>query len=274
MSIKTILLHLASDENLDSRVEAALGIATQNNAALVGVYSIPPITPPTSFMGYIPPEYTEQTLELENKKALACKAKLEELAARVNVPVSVIIEEGYAPDVVNKYALTADLVVVGQVDPQKSESAPYLTLINDLVVSCARPILAIPYAGNFKNFGDHILVGWNNTRESSRAIHEAMPFLKAGKKVTLLSINPSKDQSGPDAAMLAHLERHGVKAECKVGHWKDVSAGNAMLDSLVDYSADMLVMGAYGHSRIREMILGGATQEILDHMTAPVLFAH
>lgn len=274
MSIKTILLHLTNDDRLDSRIEVALGMATEQDAHITGVYTVTPATPPTSFMGYIPPEFVERTRTLEQENAAAASAKLKDMAAKVDVSIEILKEEGYAPDIISKHALTSDIVVVGQVDPDDDKTAQYQYLADELVVSCSCPVLAVPYAGKFHAFGSHVLVGWNNTRESAKALHGAMTFLKKAKQVTLLSVNPTADHTAENEAARLHLERHGVKAEIKVGHWNNVGVGNALLDALVDYNADMLVMGAYGHSRLREMILGGATQEILGHMTAPVLFTH
>ncbi|MCF8469127.1 MAG: universal stress protein [Sneathiella sp.] len=274
MPIKTILLHLTNDSQLDARIETALGLAVDNNAYIVGLYTIAQVTVPTSFMGYVPPEFIEQSRKVEEENAAAAKAKLESLAARVGRPVEVVIEEGYAPDLINTHALAVDLVIVGQGDPDADNNAQSRYIAEEIVVSSPRPVLVIPFAGKYRNFGSHIIVGWNNSRESSRALHEALPFLEKAEKVTLLSVNATNDESRETAQILAHLKRHGINAEFKSGHWPGLGVGDAMLDALVDYSANMLVMGAYGHSRIREMVLGGATKSILEHMTAPVLFAH
>lgn len=274
MSIKSILFHLTNDDKLANRLEVAFGLANDYGASVTGVYAITPAAPPTSFMGYIPPEFIEKTRAIETEKATAAIKLFEETAAKAGISAQAVKEEGYALEVLNKHALSSDIVLVGQVDPDDDTLAPYEYLADELVVSCAQPVLAIPYAGKYQNFGQHILVGWNNTREAAKAMHYALPFMKNAKEVTLLSINPESDQSNENAAALEHLKRHGVNAKLKVTQWNDVGVGNALLDSLVDMNADMLVMGAYGHSRIREMILGGATQEILNHMTAPILFAH
>lgn len=274
MSIKSILLHLTNDDRLNVRLDVALNLAAEYDAHINALYVVTPATPPTSFMGYIPPEFVERTRGIENENAHATSKKLKEAAEKRNVSVTVLKEEGYAVDILNKHAQAADIVIIGQVDPEDDKTAQYQYLADEMVVGCSCPILAVPYAGKFDEFGTHILVGWNNTREAARALKGAMPFMKKANKVTLLSINPTEDQTYENDAALQHLKRHGVNAELKVGHWKNVDVGNALLDSLVDLNADMLVMGAYGHSRIREMILGGATKEILGHMTAPVLFSH
>ncbi|PHQ68990.1 MAG: hypothetical protein COB93_09210 [Sneathiella sp.] len=274
MSIKTILLHLNNDPQLEQRIEAALGLAVEHGAALKALYTIAEITVPTSFMGYVPPEFIESSKKEEEKHAAAAKAKLEEMAGRISLEVEVVIEQGYAPDVINEHAVAADLVVLGQGNPDADNNAQSQYVADELVVSSPRPVLVIPFAGKYTNFGSHIIVAWNNSRESSRALHDAMPFLAKAEKVTLLSVNAKDDETYETKHILEHLKRHGVNATFKSGQWPDIGVGDALLDALVDYSADMLVMGAYGHSRLREMILGGATKDILAHMTAPVLFAH
>ncbi|MCC3304509.1 universal stress protein [Sneathiella sp. HT1-7] len=274
MSIKTILLHLSNDSRLEARIETALGLAVEHDAYVIGLYTIAQVTVPTSFMGYVPPEFIEQSRKVEEENAAEAKAKFESLAAKVSRPVEVVVEEGYAPDLINEHALSADLVIVGQGDPDDENNAQTRYIAEEIVVSSPRPVLIIPSAGNYSNFGSHVIVGWNNTRESSRALHESLPFLKKAEKVTLLRVNATEDETYETEHILAHLKRHGITANFKSGHWPGISVGDAILDALVDYSGNMLVLGAYGHSRLREMILGGATKNILEHMTAPVLFAH
>jgi len=274
MPIKTILLHLNNDPQLEQRIEAALGLAVEHGAVLKALYTIAEVTVPTSFMGYVPPEFIEQSRREEEKQAAAAKAKLEGMAARIDQEIEIVIEEGYAPDLLSDHAVACDLIVLGQGDPDAENNAQSRYVADELVVSSPRPVLVIPCAGKYPDFGRHILVGWNNSRESSRALHEAMPFLAKAEKVTLLSVNAKDDETYETEHVLAHLKRHGVNATFKSGQWPGIGVGDALLDALVDYSADMLVMGAYGHSRLREMILGGATESILSQMTAPVLFAH
>jgi nucleotide-binding universal stress UspA family protein len=274
MSIKTILLHLNNDPQLESRIEIALNLAARHDAHIKALFTIAQVTVPTSFMGYVPPEFIEQSKIAEKKEAEDAKAKLEKLSAAAGRQIEVIIEEGYAPDLISAYAVAVDLIIIGQGDPEADNKAQSQYIADELVVSSPRPVLVIPFVGNYENFGKHIIVAWNNSRESSRALHEALPFLTEAEKVTLLSVNANDVDSFETEHVLAHLKRHGINANFKAGIWPDLKVGDALLDALVDHGADMLVMGAYGHSRIREMILGGATENILAHMTAPVLFAH
>jgi nucleotide-binding universal stress UspA family protein len=274
MSIKTILLHLNNDPQLESRIETALNLAALHGAHIKALYTIAQVTVPTSFMGYVPPEFIEHSKVAEEKQAAEAKAKLDKLSSAAGQEIEFVVEEGYAPDLINEHAVAVDVVIVGQGDPDADNNMQSQYIADELVVSSPRPVLVIPYAGEYKKFGKHVLVAWNNSREASRALHEALPFLANADKVTLLSVNADEDESYETAHVIAHLKRHGIEATFKAGVWPDIKVGDALLDALVDYSADMLVMGAYGHSRLREMILGGATENTLAHMTAPVLFAH
>ncbi|TNE38139.1 MAG: universal stress protein [Alphaproteobacteria bacterium] len=274
MSVKTILLHLSNDSQLDVRIETALALAVEHDAHIKAVYTIAQVTVPASFMGYVPPEFVEQSRAQEEKNAAAAAEKLKSAAARVDRTVEVIIEEGYAPDILNDHALAADLVILGQGDPSAENNVQTRYIAEEMVVSSPRPILVVPFTGKYREFGGHVLIAWNNSREASRALHEALPFLEKASKVTLLSVNSKDDDTGENDDIITHLKRHGINATFKAGVWPDLDVGDAILGALVDYSANMLVMGAYGHNRLREMILGGATKTILGHMTAPVLFAH
>jgi len=122
-------------------------------------------------------------------------------------------------------------------------------------------------------------VAWNGTRESARAAFDALPLLAKAKSVKLLWINPSTENGGngngmPGSELATALSRHGVKVEAGHSAVRDVGVGDELLSRAADQGTDLLVMGAYGHSRVREYVFGGATRHILQHMTVPVLFSH
>ena len=145
-------------------------------------------------------------------------------------------------------------------------------------MTSGRPILVIPYIGRFDTFGTNILVGWNNSREAARAMNDAIPLLAKAASVTILEANPIGRKPASDDATSAditrHLARHGISAKTARTSTDRMSASDALLSYAADVSADLLVVGGYGHSRLRELILGGVTRELLQHMTLPVLMAH
>jgi nucleotide-binding universal stress UspA family protein len=147
-----------------------------------------------------------------------------------------------------------------------------------VTLASGRPILVVPYAGNFPNLGRRVVIGWNASREAARAVNDAMPLLTAAEIVSILTIDP---REGPRA----HGELPGADISLRFGAPRrqgrnratvsaDLPVGEALLSRAGDLGADLLVMGAYGHSRARELLLGGATRSLLRSMTLPVLMSH
>jgi nucleotide-binding universal stress UspA family protein len=132
--------------------------------------------------------------------------------------------------------------------------------------------MAIPEAGKFENIGKTILLAWTPKRECARAVRDAMPLLQQADRVVVFRGNAEDD--GRDVEIGAHLARHGVKAEIKHVVAKEVSVGDAVLNTVTDEGCDLVVMGAYGHSRVRELAFGGVTRDVLEHMTVPPLLSH
>jgi nucleotide-binding universal stress UspA family protein len=179
-----------------------------------------------------------------------------------------------AADAVLSRARFADLAVLAQPGPEDSGAATDFDSPAEIVMGAGRPVLMVPYAGTFVDAGKRVIAAWNGTRESARALADALPFLVGASEVTVLSVNPDRD----DAAMESDLKRwlgvHGIKGKTRIAHTKDLEVGDVLLSAAADLSADLIVMGAYGRSRLRELILGGATHSIFRHMTAPVLMSH
>lgn len=161
------------------------------------------------------------------------------------------------------YARYADLTVMGQGDA-----------VTDMVMSVGRPILVVPHHGSFLGVGRHPLVAWNASREATRAVFDALPILRRAGLVTLMTLDAEDDDRVPGADISLALARHGVRVEVVHSTVGGIDPGNALLSRAADCGADLLVMGAYGHSPLREKVLGGATRHILDHMTVPVLLSH
>jgi len=139
-------------------------------------------------------------------------------------------------------------------------------------------VLVVPYAGTFSAPGQRVLVAWNASPQATRAVNDALPLLARAAKVTILAINPAGGSRGhgevPGADIALHLARHGVRAEATHVYADDIEVGDVILSRAADFSADLIVMGAYGHARLREIVLGGATRSLFEHMTAPVFMSH
>jgi nucleotide-binding universal stress UspA family protein len=133
----------------------------------------------------------------------------------------------------------------------------------------------VPYAGRFDRVGETVLIAWNGSRESSRALHDALPLMATPGAVTALTVNASPTESEAlTGDVVSHLAHHGLETKVELVETKELGASDVVLSRVADLGADLIVMGAYGHSRLREMILGGMTRDMLRHMTVPVLMAH
>jgi nucleotide-binding universal stress UspA family protein len=166
-----------------------------------------------------------------------------------------------------------DLVVSSQGRAEDEGYDDYLT--EGLIMGAGRPILVVPSYGRFPVVGERVLIAWNRTREAARAVHDALPILSRAKSVRIMEVNPDRGDThvaGADIAL--HLARHGVKAEAGSTTAEDIKTGDVLLSRAADLGADLLVMGAYGHSRLREYALSGVTLHIMRHMTIPVLMSH
>ncbi|MBM3518925.1 MAG: universal stress protein [Alphaproteobacteria bacterium] len=176
--------------------------------------------------------------------------------------------------IVSLHARYADLVLVGQSGGEGETIDVGPALAEDVVMTCGRPVLTLPFAGHFPSIGKRPLVAWNGTREATRAVHDAMTILAKADLVTVLSVTEPNPDHLPGAEICTHLARHGVKAESRHSVAGELGVGDVLLNAVADYGADLLVMGAYGHSRLRELVLGGPSRHLLNVMTCPVLMSH
>jgi len=193
--------------------------------------------------------------------------------------VETVASSGDAFSALSLHARYNDLVVIGQHDPDEDYTQwPDAAAFPELVaMGVGRPVLVVPYAGNFSKVGEHVLVAWDASREATRALTDALPLLKRARRVTVMAVNPEKAHrhgAEPGADIALFLARHGVKVEATAQSSGGLDVGNFLLSRIADLDVDLLVMGAYGHARLRELMLGGVTQTILSSMTVPVLFSH
>lgn len=168
-------------------------------------------------------------------------------------------------------ALISDLVILGQRDPDQTAGLPNP---ENVILACGRPALVVPYIGQFDHIGKNVLVAWNGSRESARAVHDALPLMAGSDAVTILSVDAEAEAIGLARDLAGHLQRHGLKATASTTASVGISVADTILSRAADLGSDLIVLGAYGHSRLREWVLGGVTRGILRSMTVPVLMAH
>lgn len=279
MTEKTILVCLNDVERTDQMLSVLKGLSGKMPVHYIGLYVIPAIQVYPSAGMQLSSQVYDGFQKFYRDHAADVKAKFEKLLSTEGlrgewrqvqsastVIAETVIEEGKM----------ADLVIVPQ-SRSDGESSIEAEFTEEVVMGCGRPVLIIPSYGNFEDFGKSVLVAWNGTRESSRAVFDSMPFLKGADKVDVSWLNPDKEEEGidlPGAEIATVLARHDIKVLVEAIPTGGLAAGEALLSHASDIGADMLVMGAYGHSRMREFVFGGATRTILESMTVPVLMSH
>ncbi|MGI9372115.1 MAG: universal stress protein [Hyphomicrobiales bacterium] len=279
MTYKTILVHLDDEKRAHEILAAACILAKRYDAHLVGSFVLPGLDIAPAFGFYIPTEVLEvhrnNCLKIgENLKAQFEKASSD---AGIAAEFRMLDAEGRAESApVIEHSRMADLIVMGQTDV--AADGPIAREIRERVLmESGRPVLLIPYAGKFETIGSNVLVAWNSRREATRAVFDALPLLKEAENVRLHWVNASNEDGAvelPGAEMAATLARHGVKITAEGGIATEISVADEVLARVSDFGCDLLVMGGYGHSRTRELVFGGVTRSIFEHMTVPVLMSH
>ena len=183
-------------------------------------------------------------------------------------------EEGDVHDVVTRLSRYADVVVLGQTAPGDTGDHLFIELPEQVVLAAGRPVLVVPYVGSYFTVGERVLIAWDGSREAARAVHDALPLLTRARMAAVLSVDPAGAGAESGAAMAAHLAQHGVPAEASTTVDDNIGTGTVLLSRAGGLGADLIVMGAYGHSRAREWVVGGVTRHILGHMTTPVFMSH
>jgi len=285
MALKDILVHLDGGSRSQARLDLAVGLARTHRAHLIGLF-VADLPNMEYYYGAGMPfavASPEQALARLRTDATNAAAVLEtafiDRTRRSDVTGEWRYVEGRVPETLALHARYADVAVVGQPNPYEtgSDSNRQAGIVTTLM-SSGRPVLAVPFAGDFTGFGEHTLVAWNASREAARAVNDALPLLERAKKVTVLAVNPRHGIGGhgdvPAADIALHLARHGVKAEAAHTVANDIPDGEALLSYAADIGADLIVAGGYGHSRAREMVFGGVTRTLIREMTVPVFLSH
>jgi nucleotide-binding universal stress UspA family protein len=167
-----------------------------------------------------------------------------------------------------------DLVVMGQPEPDAPGNGVRPT---EVVLAAGRPALLVPYAGAFPEIGRRVLIAWNGTREAARSLHDAMFLIESAETVTVLEVDPVEGDIAPDrraSQVVEALRRRGVAAAAETTISDGTPIADIILSRAADLTADLVVMGAWGHSRLREYVMGGASRGIFAEMTVPVLMSH
>ncbi|MBI4366941.1 MAG: universal stress protein [Deltaproteobacteria bacterium] len=274
--IKDIVVNLGLGD-YDPAGDFAISVAAAFEAHVLGVaFSYEPIIP-GSVMGGIPPEFIESQRAESDKKARKAVARFEQAVARAGVSAeSRILSASIsgAADQLGRLGRRFDLVVVGQAGGDKSAADEVVD--EGVLFDSGRPVIFVPYIQKAGLKLDRVMLCWDGSRAAARAIADSMPFLHKAKQmeIVMVSAKPGKTDGVAGVDLGQHLARHGLQVNVKRITSPDLDITSTILSHAADSSADMIVMGGYGHSRLREFILGGVTRGILKTMTVPALMSH
>ncbi|MFC4273593.1 universal stress protein [Achromobacter aloeverae] len=272
---KRIAVHLDDDAACTRRVRAAAQAARDHAATLVGIYT-----------SYLPPQYAyDEGIVPDDVYAVlqrrltdnrnAARERLQQAAREAGVPVLWRAPEGSPAEALARHARTCDLLVLGQSGEDDPESVvtPYFT--ESVIMTLGRPVLIIPATGDLPPLGHNILFCWDQGREAARALSDADPVLRRANEVLALSVTSRPVAPAARDDLLDYFSAHGYPIPQRLvrdGHQSDV--GRIILECADERGADLVIMGAYGHHRLREWVMGGACSAVLRAATVPVLLSH
>lgn len=282
MSYKTLLVHVDRSAGAEQRMRIAARLASRENAHLIGgaatgvsrfIYAS--VVPGTG-VSYTP--HLEAHLQVMRQQALETLPAFESIARAMNVAsYETLLLDDEAGAGISLRGHYSDLIVISQTNLEDPDARVLPDFPEFLIMSSGRPVLVIPHSGSFETVGGNVLVAWDAGASATRAVTSAIPLLRRADIVNIAVFNAEKqgDAHGeePGADIALYLARHGIKVNV-VPSGSGIDVGNALLSTAMDLESDLLVMGGYGHSRFREMLMGGATRTVLQSMTIPVLMAH
>ncbi len=279
MQYKDILVFLDNGDSNAPRVETAIALAAAHDARLVGIaYDI---DVPRHIASLIPGFSLETQREASRLVSQSLVDQFTERTKEAGITAETTIMKCRGSKAASKLAAFArnfDISVLRQAHRGGQQSEWDAAVGEEVLVSSGRPVLYIPYVGTKSVIPKKALIAWDCSRTSTRAIHDAMPLLKMADKTIVLISNADPKMVDKMTkrcqVMVDHLRRHGIKAEILFASSEGSDTALTILNTLVDTGADLLVMGGYGSSRLREHLLGGVTKTILEDMTTPVCMSN
>ena len=280
MSYKTITVNLKSLENAERLCKFAALVARKFNAHLIGVHTVgaleayPELVASATMVQISGYREEQQKVSKGIKKIFNDVTKNEDFIAEWR---EIDIMRETADRGVTADWIGSDLIIIGQSNPDL-DRPDQRNMVERAVRDSGRPVLVLPYLGDFTSIGENILLGWSATKESSRAIHDALPFICQSQATKVFWVGKQGKNSNflEESAreLSTALDRHGAKVSLLHAEPSSIKIGDQLLNEASESGADMIVTGGYGHSRVYDFVLGATTNHILGCMTVPILLSH
>ena len=282
MTYKTILMNCNDHRRIGCLLTTTLALATKFQSHVIGLSVVPPVSVIATGPLYAPPIIVDAQCQLYREQNPALRKAFEDMDMTGGKPCTSEWRDADAgpfgvAEMVLEHGRAADLIVTSQTDPDWPASE-WLDVADRLAFESGRPVLIVPNAHENRPVGARILVAWNGRREAARAVFDALAILKLAKATKVVWVNSQGDgdatQTQPAPDICTALARHGVKCERTEQVPPQSGVGETLMAHAKDFDADLLVMGCYGHSRLREFVFGGASRYFLTKMSMPVLMSH
>jgi nucleotide-binding universal stress UspA family protein len=277
MEYRSILVHLDESEHARTRLDVALHVAKRHGAHVSALFAPVVLEHDANWMFTCEAEYWTQRQRDHEERHRALEHDFFSRLSDANLKGKWRAAVGDGLHELLAQARFADLIVMGQSDPSVPDASLGNRLQVRVTLSAGRPVLWVPFVGGFPTVGERVIVAWDAGQSATRALYDALPFMRLAQRTELVTCSPSyKDRDRiPGADIGLVLARHGL--EVKVVDLRPpptVSVSDALLARAGKTGCDLLVMGAYGHARWKELVLGGVTQTVLGSMPVPVLMSH
>jgi nucleotide-binding universal stress UspA family protein len=279
MSLKTILVHIDDSERCAHRLKVAIQLALDASARLIGIYLVPGTDLSPSVAMLLPTDFVDGRQRDIGEAQHAAEGRFRSLANGAGLTrIEWRAPAGPLVAAAVEHGRCADLFVLGQRNPDDEPMPPADELIFTTLLSSGRPLLIVPHIGVAAMPGKNVLIAWDGGREAARAVADALPLLAHAKQVSVVTYTTDEDAS-PNVGLSTKclegwLQDHGIAARVSGYEAAEGGVGESLLSLVADRGSDLIVMGGYGHTRLREFVLGGVTQTILASMTVPVLMSH
>lgn len=274
--IKDILVGLSDTKQGLAALDYAASMASAFNAHLSGTAFVHDLVIPGSVFESAAAAYAAPYRKESEAAAKRAVAVFEEKCRREGLAHDSTTLDGAMLGITDQLSRTArcfDLSVLPQATPDGGDDETFL--IEAALFDSGRPVLVVPYIQVAPLKLDRVMVAWDGSRSAARAVGDALPLLSRAKDIEIVTVTPDTKAAGVPAADIArHLARHGLKVELRSLSADSIGIPNCILSHAADRSSDLIVMGAYGHSRLREFVLGGMTREMLESMTVPTFMSH